>query len=269
MLERPPPPVPAVEMRGASGGYGGRPVLEGLDLALPAGRMTALCGPNGCGKSTVLRLMRRSLPEAGGAALLRGEPMERLRAEALAREMAMLSQSPSAPPELTVREVVAMGRYAWGPRGAHSAVEAALRRTGLAALADRPLGTLSGGQRQRAWIAMVIAQEAPVILLDEPINHLDIAHALETLDLLRDLTEREGRTVGVVLHDLNLAAAHAHDIAFLREGRVVAHGPVERVFTKPVIDAVFGLDCEVVRPPGGRPWCLPRRAPPAIEETTP
>ncbi|UUP18966.1 ABC transporter ATP-binding protein [Nitratireductor thuwali] len=256
-----------LELRGAAAGYGSRLVFEGLDLAIASGRVTALCGPNGCGKSTMLRAMRAMLPLSAGAALVDGGPVDALPVRERARRIAMLSQNPSAPDEMTVEDLVRLGRYAhrkrFAPAGPddRQAADAAMAAAGVADIAARPIGQLSGGQLQRAWIAMVIAQAAPVILLDEPTNHLDIAHALETLDLVARLCHREARTVAVVLHDLNLAARHADDIVFLRQGRIVAQGPVAQTFTRDVISSVFGIECRVLSDEEtGRPFCIPVRA---------
>ncbi|WP_274424810.1 ABC transporter ATP-binding protein [Chelativorans sp. YIM 93263] len=257
----------ALEMRDAAAGYGERLVFEGLDLSVARGRVTALCGPNGCGKSTVLRAMRAMLPLRAGAVHLDGDPLENWKPRALARRIAMLSQSPSAPEEMTVVDLVRLGRYAhrrrFGRPGAEDreTVAAALAATSIEDLSDRPIGTLSGGQMQRVWIAMVIAQAAPVILLDEPTNHLDIAHALDTLSLVRKLSHEEGKTVVVVLHDLNLAARFADDIVFVREGKVASAGPVGRVFHAENIEQVFGIHCRVLHDEEtDRPFCIPLAA---------
>lgn len=244
-------------------GYRDKPVFGDLSLDITGGRITGFCGPNGCGKSTALKAIRRILPIAGGEIRLIERPLSTWPAKDLARELAMLSQSPEAPHELTVRDLVALGRYAHrsalsGLRPAdRSAIEAALSATNVHQLADRTLGTLSGGQLQRAWIAMIIAQEAPIILLDEPTNHLDVAHALETLSLVRRLCDEEGKTVVTVLHDLNMAARYCDEIVFFRSGTVHERGTVGEVFRADVIESVFNISCEI-RPdgPGERPYCL-------------
>ncbi|SDF08377.1 ABC transporter ATP-binding protein [Limimaricola pyoseonensis] len=257
-------PDTALSLRDAAIGYDRKLVFEDLSLSVPEGRVTAFCGPNGCGKSTALKAMRRLLPLQAGAVELRGRPIAGWSPRDLARELAMLSQSPEAPVEITVEELAFMGRYAHRralsgrKRSDRAAVTAALTAVDMADLAHRPIGALSGGQLQRAWLAMVIAQEAPVILLDEPTNHLDVAHALETLALVRHLSHEMGKTVVVVLHDLNLAARFADAITFFRAGRIAAEGPVAEVFRPEIIGEVFGIACEV-RPdgPDGRPFVLP------------
>ncbi|WP_159590501.1 ABC transporter ATP-binding protein [Chelativorans xinjiangense] len=257
----------ALKLSAAAAGYDERLVFSDLDLSVARGRVTALCGPNGCGKSTVLKAMRAMLPLREGGVFLDGKPLSGWAPKALAREIAMLSQSPSAPDEMTVADLVNLGRYAHrrglARKGTadREAVAAALAATDLPDLAHRPIGTLSGGQMQRVWIAMVIAQAAPVILLDEPTNHLDIAHALDTLSLVRRLSHEEGKTVVVVLHDLNLAARFADDIVFLKEGRVAAAGPVARIFHAQSIAEVFGIHCRVLLDEEtGRPFCIPLAA---------
>ncbi|WP_048649161.1 ABC transporter ATP-binding protein [Nitratireductor soli] len=259
-----------IELRGAALGYAGKLVFESLDLSIRAGRLTALCGPNGCGKSTALRAMRAMLPAEAGDVLLKGRSVSEFPAKALAREIAMLTQNPSAPEEMTVAHLVSLGRYAHrngfsaDARADRAAVAEALDSTNLANLAERPIGTLSGGQLQRVWIAMVLAQAAPVILLDEPTNHLDIAHALEVLSLVRRLGAQEGKTVIVVLHDLNLAARFADDIVFFSGGRVAGSGEVDEVFRQELIEDVFGIEYIVRREEASeRPYCIPLAACPA------
>lgn len=259
-----------IELRAAALGYPGKLVFDALDLSIRPGRLTALCGPNGCGKSTALRAMRAMLPTQAGSVLLRDIPLSQIPAKALAREIAMLTQSPTAPDEMSVEQLVSLGRYAhrraFAPdaRADREAVAAALAQTNLAELAHRAIGTLSGGQLQRVWIAMVLAQAAPVILLDEPTNHLDIAHALEVLSLVQRLGAQEGKTAVVVLHDLNLAARFADDIVFFRAGQVAGCGPVEAVFHQELIEDVFGIECIVRREEAsGRPFCVPLAACPA------
>ena len=246
-------PEPHIALREAAAGYDERLVFEDLWLDIPAGQVTALCGPNGCGKSTALKAMRRLLPLRQGAALLEDRPVSERSARALAREIAMLGQTPEAPGDLTVRDLAGLGRYAHASRFARlsAAVDAALSAVDLAGLADRPIAALSGGQLQRAWLAMTVAQEAPAILLDEPTNHLDIAHALDTLHLVRRLAHGMGRTVVVVLHDLNLAARFADRLVLFKDGAVAGQGPVSEVFRPELISRVFDIDCEIVATSAG------------------
>ncbi|MEM9797076.1 MAG: ABC transporter ATP-binding protein [Pseudomonadota bacterium] len=244
-------------------GYGRGPVIADLSLNLPRGRITAFCGPNGSGKSTALKALRRLIGLSGGAIEVAGRPLAAWPAKALAREMAMLGQAPSAPQELTVRELAMLGRFAHrtrfgGPAAEDvDAVSRALALCDLSHRADDALGALSGGQLQRAWIAMVIAQDAPVILLDEPTNHLDVAHAHNLLSLVARLNQQDGRTIVMVLHDLNLAARHADNIVLWRDGQVVAEGTAESLFRPELIGAIFEVECTIMTDPRtGRPLCL-------------
>lgn len=242
------------DLDGAQAGYGRMPVLDGLDLQLPAGRVIALCGPNGSGKSTVLRALRHLLPLRAGSIALNGRSLVEWPTKDLARHLAMLSQSPDAPAEMTVAELVMLGRYAHrktlaGPSAAdRRACAAALSSTGLDELQAQPLGTLSGGQKQRAWIAMVLAQESGTILLDEPTNHLDVSHAMEVLELVRRLNREAGRSIVVVLHDLNLAARYADHVVLFDRGKVAAQGKVTEVLTERRLGEVYGIDVRILRP---------------------
>ncbi|MEM7724717.1 MAG: ABC transporter ATP-binding protein, partial [Pseudomonadota bacterium] len=247
---------PVITVNSASVGYGETLVFRDLSLTIPKGQVTALCGPNGCGKSTALKAMRGLLPTRAGQILLDQTPIGGWGAKALARQIAILGQSPSAPQEMRVRDLVALGRYSHHAafrtlsQGDSAAIETALEATDMAALSERPLGALSGGQLQRAWLAMVVAQEAPVIFLDEPTNHLDIAHALNVLDLVRHLSQTGGKTVVIVLHDLNMAARVADRIVLFRDGRIAADGAVADVLTEARISAVFDIACQVLTRPG-------------------
>ncbi|MGR3463115.1 MAG: ABC transporter ATP-binding protein [Roseovarius sp.] len=232
--------------------YDGIRALENIDLELPGGKVIAFCGPNGSGKSTALRVMRGLHPARSGAGEIAGKPISAWSPKALAREVAMLGQSPSAPEELTVRELVMLGRFAHRSRFAgasetdHAACATALAATEIDHLADCPTGSLSGGQLQRAWIAMTLAQDAPRIFLDEPTNHLDVAHALELLDLIRELNRSKRRSFVIVLHDLNLAMRYADHVVLFHQGRIVAQGETRSVLTKEQLDRVFGLDCRLI-----------------------
>ncbi|MEL6642744.1 MAG: ABC transporter ATP-binding protein [Pseudomonadota bacterium] len=253
MPDSPRPPLVTIEE--AAIGYGSALVFRDLSMTIPKGSVTALCGPNGCGKSTALKAMRGMLPLTAGQILLDQAPIGGWGAKALAREIAILGQSPSAPEEMRVRDLVALGRYshraAFRPLSAQdtTAINAAIRATDLDALAERPLGALSGGQLQRSWLAMVVAQEAPAIFLDEPTNHLDISHALSVLDLVRHLSAQSAKTVVIVLHDLNMAARVADHIVLFREGEIAAQGSVADVLTAPNIAHVFDIACCVLTHP--------------------
>ena len=258
--------APDVTLRahGVSLGYDGRRVIDGLDLELPAGRVTAIVGPNACGKSTLLRGLARLHPLDGGRVTLGGEDVGTLSRKELARQVGVLPQSSIAPDGVRVAELVARGRYPHqGWFGRHSstddgAVLRALEATGVADLADRPVAELSGGQRQRVWIAMVLAQETDVVLLDEPTTYLDLAHQVDLLDLLTELNRTRGTTVVMVLHELNLAARYADHLVVMSAGQVVAEGRPGDVLTAASVHAAFGLRAQVVPDPvSGTPLVVP------------
>lgn len=238
-------------------------IIDGMDVAIPGGQITALVGPNGCGKSTLLRGLARLLIPRGGAAFLDGKAVHQIPTRDLARRLGILPQSPTAPEGLTVRELVAQGRYphqSWFQQWSaddETAIVRALELTGMTGLADRPVDALSGGQRQRAWIAMTLAQETPVILLDEPTTFLDLAHQIEVLHLLERLNRDEGRTIIMVVHDLNHATRHAHYLVALKNGTVVTAGPPADVVTPALLRMVFGVEGAVVPDPRtGVPLCI-------------
>ncbi|MBF4134778.1 ABC transporter ATP-binding protein [Streptomyces albidoflavus] len=258
--------------------YEDRTVVPGLDLDIPDGRVTVIIGPNACGKSTTLRALGRLLRPAGGAVLLDGAELARLPTRQIAQRIGLLPQTPVAPEAITVADLVARGRQPhqrWWQQWSEEderAVTEAMARTATTDLADRPVDALSGGQRQRVWIAMALAQETGLLLLDEPTTYLDLAHQVEVLDLVRRLNHEQGRTVVLVLHDLNQAARYADHLIAFREGRVVAEGTPAEVVTAGLVRELFGLQCVVVPDPvtgsplvvPGAPWA-PRPAPePAV-----
>lgn len=238
-------------------------IIAGMDVMIPSGKITALVGPNGCGKSTLLRGLARLLNPRGGAAFLDGRAIHQLPTRELAKQLGILPQSPVAPEGLTVRELVAQGRYphqSWFQQWAtddEAAVLKALELTGMVELAERPVDALSGGQRQRAWIAMTLAQETSVILLDEPTTFLDLSHQIEVLQLLERLNRDEGRTIVMVVHDLNHATRHASHVVALKAGTVAAAGPPTEVVTPQLLRTVFGVEGAVVPDPrSGVPLCI-------------
>jgi iron complex transport system ATP-binding protein len=245
-------------------GYGDRAVLQGLGLEVPPARITAIVGANACGKSTLLRCLSRLLTPERGHVLLDGKSVHRLPARALARRLGLLPQSPLAPEGITVADLVGLGRHPhhgllsrW-TREDDAAVAAALEATATADLAERAVDELSGGQRQRVWVAMALAQQTDVLLLDEPTTFLDINHQVEILDLLTDLNRERGATIVMVLHDLNLAARYADFLVAMRAGRVHAAGPPDAVLTEAMVRDVFGLKSRVVADPtSGKPMMLP------------
>ncbi|ACZ30479.1 ABC transporter related protein [Xylanimonas cellulosilytica DSM 15894] len=245
-------------------GYGSRTVVDGLTFAVPDGGFTVIIGPNACGKSTLLRALGRMLAPAAGQVVLDGADIRTLPTKQVARKIGLLPQSPVVPESVTVADLVARGRYPhqrllrqWTADD-ETAVSDALDEVGMREHADRFVDELSGGQRQRAWIAMTLAQQTPVVLLDEPTTFLDIAHQLDVLDLCARLHEN-GRTLVAVLHDLNLAARYATHLVAMRDGRIVAQGPAEDVLTPDLLRDVYDLDARVIPDPeNGRPLVVPR-----------
>lgn len=245
--------------------YGERVIVDGLDLEIPAGKVTVIVGGNGSGKSTLLRSLARLLPPSAGRVLLDGDDLRRLPSKEVARTLGLLPQSPSAPEGIAVADLVGRGRHphqklfaGWTGRD-YEVVASSLVATGTADLADRSVDELSGGQRQRVWIAMALAQETDILLLDEPTTFLDVAHQVEILDLLRDLNNERGTTIVMVLHDINLAARYADHLFAVRGGRIVASGEPSWVVTAELIDEVFELDSLVIPDPvSGTPLVLPR-----------
>jgi len=239
-------------------------VVRELSVEVPPGRITSVVGPNGCGKSTLLRALARLMKPRGGAVYLDGAAISELSTREVAKRLGILPQDPQAPEGLTVRELAAQGRYPhqswlrqWSKED-ERAVEKALETTGVAEFADRPLETLSGGQKQRAWISMALAQETETLLLDEPTTFLDMAHQLEVLQLLTRLNREEGRTILMVLHDLNNAARYSHHMIALSDGKVFEAGPPQEVVTPELLREVFGVEADIVTDPrSGIPLCIP------------
>ena len=243
--------------------YDGRVVARDLSVQIPAGKFTAIVGPNACGKSTLLRALARVLTPRKGQVALDGQPLAGLPGKELARRLGLLPQNPIAPDGITVRDLVARGRYPhqslWRPTGPGDAeaVARALRDLGISDLATRPVAELSGGQRQRVWIALLLAQETDILLLDEPTTWLDIAHQVELMALLEHLA-RQGRTVVAVLHELNQAFRHADHVIALRDGHMIAAGAPREVVTPALIERVFDLPCLLSPDPlTGTPMVVP------------
>jgi len=255
---------PLLRADGLTLAYDDRAVVHELDLVIPRGRVTAVVGANGCGKSTLMRALARLLGPRAGAVLLEGQAIRRLPTKEVARRLGLLPQSPVAPDGLTVEDLVARGRYPhqglfrqWSERD-EAAVEEALAATATTELRARPLDELSGGQRQRAWIAMTLAQQTELLLLDEPTTFLDLAHQIDVLDLLDTLVHERGRTVVMVLHDINQACRYADQLVAVRDGRVHAAGPPGDIVDAAFIRDVFGLEARIVEDSvTGTPLCLP------------
>ena len=253
-----------IEARGLTVGYGGADIVADLDLLVPSAQTTAVVGANGCGKSTLLRALARLLRPRRGSVLLDGRSIHELPSRAVAKRLGLLPQAPVAPDGLTVEDLVARGRYPhqglfrqWSAHD-EAAVEAALAATDTTDLRARPLDELSGGQRQRAWIAMALAQETELLLLDEPTTFLDLAHQIDVLELLDGLVAERGRTVVMVLHDINQACRYADQLVALRDGRIHAAGAPGDVVDAAFVHDVFGLEARVVEDPvTGTPLCLP------------
>ena len=244
-----------LRVEGLSLGYDGARVVDSLDLAIADASITVIVGPNASGKSTLLRGMARLLKPDAGRVVLDGRDIRSLDTKVLARWLGLLPQQPTAPEGITVGDLVGRGRFPhqgwlrqWSAAD-DAAVALALAETGTADLVDRRVEELSGGQRQRVWIAMVLAQEPDILLLDEPTTFLDVRHQVEVLDLLHDLNRARGTTTVMVLHDLNLAARYADDIVVMSRGSVIAHGPPAAVLTAEIVAAAFGMECIVLPDP--------------------
>lgn len=249
---------------GLSVGYGGKLILEDFSFEITPGEITAIVGANACGKSTLLRTLSRLLVPKAGQVLLEGRSIHQMSPRDLARQMGLLPQSPLAPEGITVLDLVSRGRHPhqnlfsrWSSAD-DDAVAQALEATGLASFADRDVDVLSGGQRQRVWIAMALAQQTGILLLDEPTTYLDIAHQIDVLELLCALNETRGTTIVMVLHDLNLAARYADILAAMVKGRLDCIGSPAQILTETMVERVFGLPCHVMTDPtSGKPMMLP------------
>lgn len=245
-------------------GYTDTLIIDNLDLKIPAGEITVFVGANGSGKSTLLRSLARLLKPKSGQVLLDGREVRRLSTKEVAKRLAILPQGPIAPEGLSVLQLVKQGRYPhqsllkqWSKED-EDLVDRALEATQMKQFVERTVDSLSGGQRQRAWIAMTLAQQTDIILLDEPTTYLDMAHQIEILDLLFELNELENRTIVMVLHDLNLAARYAHNIVAICDKKVYSQGRPEEVITSEMVNNVFQMKCNIIEDPlFGTPLCIP------------
>ncbi|MEJ4112612.1 ABC transporter ATP-binding protein [Corynebacterium kroppenstedtii] len=256
----------AITLSGLSVSYGDRTIIPHLDASIPGGAVTTIIGPNGCGKSTMLRAAAQ-LITSSGSIFLDDVDVRSLRRKELARRIGVLPQSPVAPPGVVVSDLVARGRHphqSWFRQWSsddEEEVARALELTHVAELADRPVASLSGGQRQRVWISMVLAQDTEVLFLDEPTTYLDLSHSIEVLNLVTELKHRLGRTIVMVLHDLNLAARYSDHVIVMAEGKVTAAGKPSEVLTEELLQSSFGLDATVIDDPecAWSPLIVPRK----------
>ncbi|WP_445149791.1 ABC transporter ATP-binding protein [Baekduia sp. Peel2402] len=244
--------------------YDDRTVAADLDVTIPDGAFTVVVGPNACGKSTMLRALARMIKPRQGQVLLDGQAITSLPSKEVARRLGLLPQSSIAPDAITVADLVARGRYPhqgllrqWS-KDDEAAVSSAMAATRVSDLAERAVDELSGGQRQRVWLAMALAQETPLLLLDEPTTFLDITHQIEVLDLCAELHEDQGRTLVAVLHDLNHACRYGTHLIAMRDGEIVAEGDPQEIVDAELVEAVFGLRCKVIADPEtGTPLVVP------------
>ncbi|MBX3071021.1 MAG: ABC transporter ATP-binding protein [Thermomicrobiales bacterium] len=246
-------------------GYDEQTIVSDVSLAIPDGKITTIIGPNGCGKSTLLRSLVRLKAPDSGTVILDGQAIQHFPTKEVAKRLGLLAQQATAPGGVTVEDLVMRGRFPHQSflqppnQQDRDAVDRALDLTNMTGLRTRPVDQLSGGQRQRAWIAMVLAQETPILLLDEPTTYLDIAHQLQIVELVRHLNETDGRTIVLVLHDINEAIRISHNIVAMKDGQILAQGSPASIITSELIGEIYGAECDVLLAPGqDKPFCIPR-----------
>lgn len=246
-------------------GYQNTTIIHSLDLCIEPNQITVLVGGNGCGKSTLLKSLARLLAPKSGDIWLEQQNLHQVPGKQVAKKLAILPQGPLAPEGLTVKQLVRQGRYphqnwlqSWSEQDEQLVMQS-LKDTNMLEFADRAVETLSGGQRQRAWIAMALAQDTDILLLDEPTTYLDLTHQIEILDLLFELNQVRNTTIVMVLHDLNLACRYAHQMIAVKQGKIYRQGPPEQILDEEMVQAVFGMQCYLTEDPlFGTPMCVPR-----------
>ncbi len=243
--------------------YGNLDIVKDLNLDIPKGKITTIIGSNGCGKSTILKTIARIIQPKSGDIYVNNKNIKEQNPKDLAKTMAVLPQSPQAPSGLTVEELISYGRFphqkGFGKlkNDDKDIITWALKSTGIEEFRDRPIQALSGGQRQRAWIAMALAQQTDILILDEPTTYLDLAHQLEILQLLEDLNRKQGTTIVMVIHELNNAARFADHMIGVKKGKVVCQGTSHEVMTKENLKELFNIDAEIVQDPrNNKPVCI-------------
>jgi iron complex transport system ATP-binding protein len=245
--------------------YDKKIIIDGIDITIPSNKISVIIGANACGKSTLLKTLARLIKPKSGEVIINGKKITSMPSKELAKVLGLLPQSPVVPEGITVSDLVSRGRFPYQTllkgmdQTDFDAVEEALEIMGITELANRSVDELSGGQRQRVWIAMALAQQTDILLLDEPTTYLDITYQVEILDLLTDLNHKRGTTIVMVLHDINLSARYADYIFALRKGKLIDQGTPSEVITSELIDNVFGLDCTVIKDPvSSSPFIVPR-----------
>jgi iron complex transport system ATP-binding protein len=257
--------TPVFSARNLVAGYEKKIIINSIDVVIPENKISVIIGSNACGKSTLLKTLARLIRPEAGQVCLDGKEISSIPPKQLARILGLLPQSPVVPEGITVSDLVSRGRYPYQSflKGLSSqdyeAVEEALEIMGITELADRSVDELSGGQRQRVWIAMALAQQTDILLLDEPTTYLDITYQIEILDLLTDLNRKKGTTIVMVLHDINLSARYADYIFAVQKGNLIAQGEPSEIISEELIKQVFGLDCAVIKDPvSGSPFIVPK-----------
>lgn len=255
----------SLELKHITTGYNNKAIIRDLNLSIPEGKITSLIGANGCGKSTLLKTICRIIEPMGGEVLLDGQNMHAMDSRALAKRVAILPQNPSAPGALTVRELVMYGRaphksslFSRSTKEDREMVEWALKETDLWEYADREISNMSGGQRQRAWIAMAIAQDTDILFLDEPTSFLDVSHQMDVLHMVEELNKKYGKTIVMVIHELNEAARFSDYLVAMRQGCILYQGKPHEIFHNEMLKDVFGIDATIMNDPRtNRPFCIP------------